>query len=227
MKYYQFVFPYSRKVFGTIPNYQWDEESNPNTFNHDSDEWENMSRHFRLLEGREKKVFIPKFKAKTKSSKITNLLCSTGFNDLVIDEALKSIFENNNTFGMLYYETFFRTNEGIKLPYWMVKPRYEGLQFIDYSKTIFIKQPHMFDTTTWEYMVFKNAAQVEKYEVTNKVVLYKHNLSIIEKCECNFFALCLTFNRPVGYIVSERLKEKIENSKLTGMQFLEFDAIWP
>ena len=92
MKYYKFVFPLSRKVFGTIPNYLWDEESP--LVNYENEEYTNSFLYFHLLKGKEKNVIIPKFKAKSKASKTTNLLCSTTFNDLVIDYKLKKIIEN-------------------------------------------------------------------------------------------------------------------------------------
>jgi hypothetical protein len=227
MKYFQLVYPFSRKVFGTIPNYQWDEEGNPNTFSGDQELYWNMPLSFHLLEGKEDKVFIPKFKAKTKSSKITNLLCSIGFNDLVIDSSLKNLIAKSNQFGMLYYETFFRTFDNKKLEYWLIKPRHQALHLIDYSKTIFIEKKEEYNEETWKYFTFKNDKEYINYEQNNKVLLRKEEVFLVENCNSDFFALMSVFNRPLGYLISERLKEEIESKNMTGMQFLELNEIWP
>jgi hypothetical protein len=229
MKYYQFIYPLSKKIFGT--------NGNVALVNH-KEYFELMSKDenfhsiqflsLGLLEGKEDKIFIPKFKEKGPSSKLTNLIWYEGnLSTLIIDNNLKTILCQHNNFGLLFFETSLVYKGGEPLKYWYIVPRNEGSQFIDYSKSQFIEQPDMFDKTTWKYLTFNNSDELTKYEAEKKIILWKDNLTILEKSECDFFALQFVFNRPVGFIVSELLREKIEKEKMTGMQFLEFGAKWP
>jgi hypothetical protein len=229
MKYYQFVTQLSRKVFGTngnvaLLNYEEYEKklATIENFHH----YQYLT--FGLLQGFEDKIFVPKYKEKGPSSKLTNLLWIEGESlDLGIDNNLKKLIDIFSHFGLLFFETSLVYKNGNPLKYWYVVPRYEGLDFINFSKATFIHKPEDYNEKTWQYYNFKNAAELQKFETKNKLILHKNNISIKEDCESDFFALQFVFNRPVGYLVSERLKEEIESKKMTGMQFLELNERWP
>lgn len=228
MKYYQFVIPLSRKVFGTngnvaLTNYEEYEKKLATIENFHNCQY----LTFRLLQGHEDKIFVPEYKEKGSSSKITNLLWIDGeIQDLCFDDNLKITIFNSFHFGLLFFETSLIYKGSNPLKYWYVIPRHEGSQFIDFEKTLLEDQSSI-ENMEWVNSKFLNHNDYTSYELKTKKLLHKKNLTIIDNCDCDFFALSNVFNRPVGYIVSERLREKIEKEKMTGMQFLEFDSKWP
>lgn len=228
MTFFQLITPLSRKIFGTLPNFKWDDDYNPDK---DPELYKLLMKNgnlkfnmFDLLKVQENDLFIEKLQLKSKSSKTTNLLSMYLTDNLFVDKELYEIIKNSKVFGMLYYETYLKRLDEIKLKYWKIVPRYEALEYIDYSKTVFIDKPQDFEPTSWKYIKFNSEEELMAFEAKNKVILHKENLTIKENCNCDLFSFRFVFNRAVGFIISERLKEKIEREKMTGMQFLEFDA---
>jgi hypothetical protein len=157
------------------------------------------------------------------SAKITDLISHSGFYSfsLLISQKLKSLLLENSIISDLFqFETIVKTKNG-DLKYWGIVPLYSRDEFIDFSNTII--QLQKVDLSEKYIVPVKNfeeyKAFLKKELGINYIKILKISFNEVEKPD--FF--CINhINLSNGFIVSENLKNKILDSKFTGITFDEF-----
>lgn len=139
---------------------------------------------------------------------------------IVISTKLKKILQKND-FGVQYFHNSIIHKDIEDFEYWVVNPFQNKNEWIDIDKSFVYYRK--FNPEKIEDFKILNLTTVEfKKLLENKDMfdeIYLYQLSLFEELiDKDFFTLQSTFEG-VSYIVSEKLKEEIEDAGCTGIEF--------
>jgi hypothetical protein len=182
-----------------------------------------------LFIGNDKKIEVPELFQHRKTSKITDnlngLLAGFSFT-MIISEKLKELLKTMKVFEMSFFKTIYTTLENKELDYYFVKAKVEALESIDYDKTEFYEWENIgpLNKSKKNPLKFKNKDELINYEKNGGVAYEILKLVIDKNWEYDFFALKMVEDFALCFIVSEKLKEQMEQEGITGVGFLELNV---
>jgi hypothetical protein len=161
------------------------------------------------------------------NSKINDLIMDGGpiSTKLTISGKLKSILEDYRKKGMQFFNINIIQKKEIYNNYWILNMYEFNQEFIDFSKCKIIYQEKAVDFEVSylvnEKVIFINNQNefykfIEKTKINNEVVWIEK--LVLNNVNEDFFMLKYVFGG-VGYYVSEKLKQKIEDAGSTGIEF--------
>jgi hypothetical protein len=180
-------------------------------------------------------VEIPKVKLLRKAKLID--FVSSNLSLLLVSTKLKDIIEQHNTFGYEWLPTsLVRKNEEYN-NYWLANQYKPYTEALDLTASKFANFDAMIKHPVLEGLVFNTAEELnEAYENNLVAALVREmqhtpllNTYIVlkEHLGMDFFFLRNTTGTYFTHCVSERLREKIEQEKCTGLIFMELNAKYP
>ena len=161
------------------------------------------------------------------NSKINDLIMDGGpiSTKLTISDKFKSILEDYRKKGMQFFNINIIQSKEIFNNYWILNMYEFNQEFIDFSKCKIIHQEKAVDFEVSylvnEKVIFINNQNefykfIEKTKINNEVVWIEK--LVLNNVNEDFFMLKYVFGG-VGYYVSEKLKEEIEDAGCTGIEF--------
>jgi hypothetical protein len=180
-------------------------------------------------------VEIPKVKL-LKKAKLTDFVSSILSLPLV-STRLKNIIEQYNSFGYEWLPTSLVRNNEEYSNYWLANRYQPYTEALDLTASKFANFDVMGKQPVLEGLVFNTAAELnEAYENNHVAALVREmehtplvntHVVIKENIDMDFFFLRNTAGAYFTHCVSERLREKIEQEKCTGLVFVELNANYP
>ena len=164
-------------------------------------------------------IYIPRFKLRNEA-KMTDMLSPAIENDFIISNTLKSILQEEA--GQDYQFIPIEIYDGSKkMEYYLLRPVELQPDYIDFEKTEIL----IIDKKTGEEK--KNIKVKDKDQLTVLIketkfpnIIQIPRPVILDSCTSNLFSLRNIYN---GYacFISAQLKSKLENEKISGVQFME------
>lgn len=159
-------------------------------------------------------------------AKQTDLIKTGGigfsFGSLVMSNKLKNLLEKFNLFGVQFFSTYIIHKESKIYNYWQTHVYDIPYDFIDFSNTdLLLKdrdenrkpiQNHLERVSNKEE--FLNMAETMKYPK----MLFLKNISFVKEMNLDYFFL-RNFEGANHGIVSKKLKNKLEEHEITGIEF--------
>lgn len=159
-----------------------------------------------------------------KNAKQTDMINTMGdvgsvFGYLVSDD-FKKLLDKFNCYGIQYFQTYIIQNEKKFYNYWQTNLYDFPFQYIDFHRTKFVLKIEINGQSNTEILSFKNCEEFNLYrsQIRYPKYIYIKNISFNEQMNLDFFTLRYTEGGHKG-IVSEKLKNEIEKSKITGVEF--------
>lgn len=160
-----------------------------------------------------------------KKAKITDLISPPGMGftrKLLISGKIKSIIQKNvNDKDVQFFNSPVFYENNIINDYWILYCTKPSPEFIDVTKsTIKIRKRKLEGGTFLEEIFFENYPIFEFYLFENNLEgkLFFSNIHFLDNVENNFFALRYV-EGGIQYFASEKLKQEIEESGCTGIEF--------
>jgi hypothetical protein len=219
IKYYALEFSLNEKILGKIEQIK--------EINHHCNVWDEPS-------------FIDKFpfqKIVSKpilsnpilysASKLTDLIkvSSVGFSfgSMVISSKFKQILDNFNCFGVQFFPTYLTHKDKEINDYWQTHIFDIPYDYIDFKNTDILLK----DRDKNRKLIQQNLERMENKDEFLRLVenikypkmIYLTNLTFNENMNHDYFFLRYFENNGSLGIVSERLKEELENADCTGIEF--------
>ncbi|PRB06184.1 hypothetical protein CQ046_03175 [Chryseobacterium sp. MYb7] len=163
------------------------------------------------------------------NSKVNDLIMDGGpiSGKLIMSGTLKRILEKSRNTGMQFFNiSILKKNEAYH-DYWLINMYEFNQEFIDFKncKIIYEKKDENFNVTYSTKNIEIHVDDLEEFENHLKRTKEKLEITIIEKLALkediigdDFFSLRYV-SGGVGYYVSEKLKNKIEDTGCTGIEF--------
>ncbi|MCD8439772.1 hypothetical protein [Tenacibaculum finnmarkense] len=164
-----------------------------------------------------------------KKAKLTDFLSVVpmGFsNKLLVSTKLKDILISKNNTNVQVFNNPILVDNLTNTDYWLVNPVKLSNNIIDFQKSdIFLKSGIFLDDKIKKLKIIT----LEEYIIEEKKIeemggfpfnLFFEKIRIDDNTEESFFVLNNVYGG-YGYYISEKLKNEIENQKLTGIQFEE------
>ncbi|MDY7395725.1 hypothetical protein UMM65_10760 [Aureibaculum sp. 2210JD6-5] len=166
----------------------------------------------------------------TKKSKLTDLISAPiiGFNKkLLVSSKLKKILMKYRKTGVQFFRSgVFRDNIFYE-EYWILNMYEINMDFIDFKKSSFV-----FRKRKPEGGTYLESVNVNSYDKFKKILSKKNELKftqffvdeirLADKIDQDFFVLNHV-NGGVKYVVSEKLKQEIEEEGCTGIEFMPIE----
>ncbi len=222
MKFYRLTHSLDEKEIGTYPQVSngvipttWDDSNYISNF---------------LLKKAPNNVYVPKGILNSKANP-TDLISSSfvGFSlNLFTSQKLKEIICDSNYYGIQFFKSSVFLKGDIELEYWILHPYEFGYEALDFDHSTFGILENDISTNIKEEVKLSSPVELRKME--NKISeikkinsLYSETLFIQQivfkdDIDLDFFSL-KNINGGVGYFLSEKLKFRILDSNLSGMEF--------
>jgi hypothetical protein len=168
------------------------------------------------------------------NSKIADLIESGGqvSNMLIVSRKLKEILEKNRKGGMQFFNINILHKKAIHNDYWILNMHEFNLEFINFEGCHIYHEKKCVDydisfkteniivnlKSYAEFLAYREKTQ-EEMEI---IKIEKLALSGVNE---DFFMLKYV-NGGIGYYVSEKLKQEIEDSGCTGIEFMSAELSW-
>ena len=158
------------------------------------------------------------------SSKITDLIDVSGMGfsrKLLISSKLKSILEENRISGMQFFPSNLIERNKIVENYWVLNMYEIDMDLIDFKNSEIYETKDVFDKLSLLKINSIDEFKSKQEEIESKGFPYGIQIDKIHIVEnsVDFFAL-LHVEGSVKYIVSERLKQIIEDEGCIGLEFM-------
>lgn len=161
-----------------------------------------------------------------KKSKLTDLISVTviGFsNKLLMSKKLKTILDNTSINGIQFFRSSIFQNN-IEYPdYYLLNVYSFENELIDFEKTTFSLRKRKEGGGTEQLKVnidsYEDFLQKLSYYNEKKEILKAEKVYLQKNIDVDFIVL----KNPIKYVVSEKLKEEIEDSGCTGIEFMPLD----
>ena len=158
-------------------------------------------------------------------SKITDLIkvSSTGFSfgSVVISEKLKNIFEGLNCYGLQFFATHLLQDNDVINRYWQTHIYDSPFQYVDFEKSKFTlmntENSIAIEENIRIHDVKEFINQNESLDYPKKIII--KNIVFKENFDLDYFLLRYLEKGGNHGIVSEKLKNEIENQGITGIEF--------
>jgi hypothetical protein len=180
-------------------------------------------------------VEIPKVKL-LKKAKLTDFVSSI-LSLLLVSTKLKDIIEQHNTFGYEWLPTSLVRKDEEYGNYWLANQYQPYTEALDLTASKFANFDAMIRQPVLEGLVFDTAAELNEAYENNYLAasargmqhtpLLNTYIVIKENIEMDFFFLRNTASTSFTHCVSERLRQKIEQEKCTGIIFIELNVKYP
>ncbi|WP_426430679.1 imm11 family protein [Winogradskyella sp. HB-48] len=154
---------------------------------------------------------------------------SIGFSygSMLINDKFKTILEQFNCFGIQFYSTYIIHKEKKIDNYWQTHIYDIPYDFIDFTNTaLLLKYRDENGKPIQNYLErvsnkeeFLNMVEIMKYPK----MLFLKNISFVKEMDIDYFFLRNYESASLG-IVSEKLKNEIEEQKITGIEFRPIDV---
>lgn len=165
-----------------------------------------------------------------KNAKFTDIISWRSQKYPVINERLKSILLEYNLFDTQFLPVKIKGYENES--WWVLNPRYsnEALELIDYSQTIFGELDPDTRKIVRKFKFPLDAVDwLEQWRTEQKNFSEEYHELVF--CEIHFTEFGNSYDlihiSPLlsmsGIVISERLKERLENEKITGLSISEFE----
>lgn len=159
-------------------------------------------------------------------AKVTDLISvvSMGFTlKLLMSGKLKSIFEKSRKSGLQFFKSDIIHKGDIISDYWILNAYEVDMQFVDYEKSEIVSIKPKLDGGTYlftEEIKTLKEFNIKKQEAEefNPGSLYINKIHLIENIDQDLFVL-LHVEGGAKYVVSEKLKNEIEDEGCTGIEF--------
>lgn len=159
---------------------------------------------------------------KAKLTDIINSGGGIGFSgSILISDKLKKVFEKFNLFGLQFFPTFIIQNNTKIEGYWQTHISEQAFSLLDFKKIKFVFKKRIDEKVVYEDIDFINSLQdfLKCKEASEwPVELYFLDL-ILKEEEFDYVFLPHYINGTGHGIVSERLKNELENNEITGIEF--------
>ncbi len=173
-----------------------------------------------------------------KSSKVTDLISSSTVglsHSLLISNRLKKLLEGNKLYGIQFFSVKVHHKEK-EYSYWILHPYDFYYKQMDFEKSFIGYYQGLTPKNLLKRIIPKNDLEFE-----NEIKAYDKNcasanydaknlqigvLEFKESYSVDFFCIRLTLGG-VGFFVSEKLKNEIENAGCTGMVFTSPNDVYP
>lgn len=157
-------------------------------------------------------------------AKITDFIFSfVGFNfgSMLISDKFKKILERFNLFELQFFPTYFYYYNCKIDGYWQTHISKQGFELLDFEKINFVFKKRIDEKVVYEDIDFINSLESFLKCKDEKILpteLYFLNL-ILKKDEFDYFFIPHYINGNGYGIVSENLKNELENQGVTGVEF--------
>lgn len=192
-----------------------------------------------LFEKANEKTLLPKGILASKAKK-TDLISSgfMGFNSrLFVSSKLNNLLSGSNSKGVQSLKTSLIVKKKKEEEYWLINPYLSDLDFIDFNVSSFGFTDAM-GNTILEEIKFKSSSDFIRAYNDNKISAIKNpypnhrpllitNVVFREDSKLNFFSLASVLYGGIGFYVSEKLKNEIEEAGCTGIVFTEPNERYP
>jgi hypothetical protein len=159
-------------------------------------------------------------------------------NNLLVSDELKFLIEVSNYKGVDFLETSLVLPKAqSELKYWIIHPYENVIAALNLEETTFFWTDYTFRFNTAKQVQFSTFDKLlEAYEEVNKKsqlpfmeceFLFIENVSIKQTCLLDFFTLKGVLNKGIGYFVSEKLRDRIDQQNCTGIHFTELNQPYP
>lgn len=157
------------------------------------------------------------------NSKINDLIMDGGpiTKKMIVSGKLKSILEKYRSSGMQFYNINIIQKNNIFKDYWILNMYETNFEVIDFIKSEFYETENVFNLikkidikSIDEFLKFKSEIELKDYPygfIISKIAL-KDDITL------DFFSL-LYVECGIKYVVSEKLKQEIEDAGCTGIEF--------
>ncbi|RWW98775.1 imm11 family protein [Flavobacterium cerinum] len=159
-------------------------------------------------------------------AKITDLISvvSMGFTlKLLISGKLKSILENYRKTGLQFFKSDIIHKGNFISDYWILNAYEIDMQFIDYKRSEIVSRKRKSEGGT--FLVTEDINTFEEFNRKQNEIkdsdpgsMFIKKIHLIENIDQDFFIL-LHVEGAVKYVVSEKLKNEIEEAGCTGIEF--------
>lgn len=161
-----------------------------------------------------------------KKSKITDLIScvnATCSGQLIISNKLKNILEKQNNNGFQFFKTQLIQNGNYINDFFVLNIWNTNMEYINFTKSLIYYEKQREDfmisyKTDIILLNITNVSELMKYiEIANikAETISIEKLKILDDINDNFFMI----KHPVKFIVSEKLKQEIEDASCTGIEF--------
>ena len=158
-------------------------------------------------------------------AKLTDIISTSGIGftrKLLVSNKLKSIIQDSaDKLDVQFFKSHILYKEQIIDDYWIVYCNKSFSEFINLHKsTVKIRKRKPEGGTYLENIFFENYYSFEHYMIENKLEgkLFFSNIYLSDNIENDFFAL-KNVEGGIKYVVSEKLKQKIERAGCIGVEF--------
>jgi hypothetical protein len=225
MKYYRIENSIHVNIIGTFPQIQDGEV--PTTINHP------LALSALLFEKATAETQVPRGRL-DKKAKLTDLL-SASFSGLsgrlVVSKRFKEILEGFSSEGVEFLKSSVLTSKGKTEDYWIVNPFQSGYNFLDFHDSEFsnmdgmgrniIKNVNFASADDFILAYLENRKSAISNPFPNHRPLMITKIVIKPTNDRDFFSIAPIKPSGIGFFVSEVLKRKIEDEKISGIEFIE------
>jgi hypothetical protein len=181
-------------------------------------------------------VEVPKGKLQSKT-KFTDFMSGFLIYKLLISNILKSIIGQHHCFGYEWFPAVLVKKKVEYDNYWFGHPYHAYTEALDLQLSTFAYYDMMAKKIVQDGLTFTTAAELDKAYIENNLAapskglehtpLLNNHIVLKETLTMDFFFLRNTINGHTTYCVSERLREKIEQEKCTGLVFMDLNEKYP
>lgn len=219
MKYFAIEYSLNEKIMGKIEQVK--------EYRHNCHVWDNPNFIDRFPFQKIENIPILSNLHLYSSSKLTDVIMAGGigfsFGSMVISDELKSVFDNFNSYGVQFFPTYLLHKNKKIDNYWQSHIYDIPYDFIDFNNTdILLKDRDENRNLTKKYLdKMKSKEDFLKFSESMKYpkMIYLTNINFLKEMNYDYFFLRYFENNGSLGIVSERLKEEIENKGCTGIEF--------
>lgn len=164
----------------------------------------------------------------TNKSKLTDLISAPiiGFHRLLlVSDKLKNILEDNRKTGIQFFRSGIYHKKRFFENYWILNVYEINMEFIDFKNSIIYKTKNVFNNIAEleiknlkDYINVKNKIEKEGYPIGFQI----KRIELVDDIDQDFFVLN-NVNGGVKYVVSEKLKQEIEEEGCTGIEFMPIE----
>jgi hypothetical protein len=181
-------------------------------------------------------VEVPKGKLQPKA-KFTDFMSVFLIYKLLVSTKLKSIITQHQSFGYEWFPAVLIKKKVEYDNYWFGHPYQAYTEALDLQLSTFAYYDIMAKKVVQEHLTFNTAAELDKAYIENNLAaplkglehtpLLNNHIVLKENLSIDFFFLRNIIKGHTTYCVSERLREKIEQEKCTGLVFMDLNAKYP
>lgn len=223
MQYFLFENSSNTKIVGTV----WPQSQGVYITNVESPNFiDNAAPAYSKID---RDVERPMARLRKKSVKLTDFLSIVGMgfiNNFLLSDRLKKIIEQSKNIGFQFLDTkVFSFSGNEEYAYWILNSYVFFPEYVDYNQSTLWTDS--FDGKEKEWI---HCESYEDYQQKSSLYaprkIYLDKIAFREReIEYDFFALNNTYGA-MSYYVSERLKDAIESTGCTGMEFIKPNEIY-